>query len=469
MSAEHYKTLGNQFYVKNEFKLAIENYTLAIQNDPTVATYYGNRAASYIGLKDWEKAIADCHAALQIDPAFVKSYIRLGVAYTNLGNFYYAKDNLQKALEIEPENSLAVQNMREVHQAEELLARGREALSDKFYSVALNAFQQLMTISDSVFASLGVAESLIGLKRVSEAIKITAGVLRLDANNLDALYIRSLAFYSMGKLSDTSTLLTQILRRDPDMEKAQQLRKKIRAIEAKKDEGNQAFQSGNYEAAHAIYSEALELDPNLDSFNAILFSNRAAASKSMKNYDDAVSDLTSAIELDSQYHKAYIRRGQCYVEMEKFDEAVRDYEHILQEEQDNSEVRGLLREAKHQQKLAARKNYYKILGVEKTATNREIKKAYRSKALLLHPDKPDGDEEKFKELVEAYNVLSDPEKREKWDRGEDIEGGGIDMSEMFRQGGGFPGGFGGFGGGGFGGGGFGGGGFGGGGFPFHFN
>lgn len=64
------------------------------------------------------------------------------------------------------------------------------------------------------------------------------------------------------------------------------------------------------------------------------------------------------------------------------------------------------------------KDYYKILGVSKTATQDEIKKAYRKLAVKYHPDKNPGDkaaEEKFKEIVEANEVLSDPEKRKMYD------------------------------------------------------
>ena len=67
----------------------------------------------------------------------------------------------------------------------------------------------------------------------------------------------------------------------------------------------------------------------------------------------------------------------------------------------------------------AKRDYYEVLGVEKTATEDEIKKAYRKKAMEYHPDRNPGDKEaeaKFKEAAEAYDVLKDPDKRAAYDR-----------------------------------------------------
>ena len=69
--------------------------------------------------------------------------------------------------------------------------------------------------------------------------------------------------------------------------------------------------------------------------------------------------------------------------------------------------------------MATKRDYYEVLGVEKTATADEIKKAYRKKAIQYHPDKNPGDkeaEEKFKEAAEAYEVLSNPDKRSRYDQ-----------------------------------------------------
>lgn len=113
----------------------------------------------------------------------------------------------------------------------------------------------------------------------------------------------------------------------------------------------------------------------------------------------------------------------------------------------------------------SKRDYYEVLGVSKNATAEEIKKAYRQKAIQFHPDKNPGDkasEEKFKEAAEAYEILSSPEKKQRYDQyghaGMGNQGGfsGHNMSmddifsafgDIFGGGGGFSG-FGGFGGGG---------------------
>lgn len=116
----------------------------------------------------------------------------------------------------------------------------------------------------------------------------------------------------------------------------------------------------------------------------------------------------------------------------------------------------------------AKRDYYEILGINKSASQAEIKKAYRKQAIKYHPDKNPNDEEaeaKFKEAAEAYEVLSDENKKARYDQfghqafegGGGFGGGGMNMDDIFSQfgdifggafgGGGFSGFGGGFGGG----------------------
>ena len=113
----------------------------------------------------------------------------------------------------------------------------------------------------------------------------------------------------------------------------------------------------------------------------------------------------------------------------------------------------------------AKRDYYEVLGVDKSASAEEIKKAYKKMAIKYHPDKNPGDkeaEEKFKEVAEAYSILSDADKKARYDQfghagvegaGPDFSGGFGNLNDILNDlfggafGGGFGGGFGGFGGG----------------------
>ena len=109
--------------------------------------------------------------------------------------------------------------------------------------------------------------------------------------------------------------------------------------------------------------------------------------------------------------------------------------------------------------MAEETDYYKILGVERTATADEIKRAYKKVAIKYHPDRNPGDkeaEEKFKQAAQAYDVLRDPDKRARYDQfgAAGVDGaaggfggfgaGGMDLNDIFRNFGDIFGGFGGF-------------------------
>lgn len=126
--------------------------------------------------------------------------------------------------------------------------------------------------------------------------------------------------------------------------------------------------------------------------------------------------------------------------LENYEEAVRDFSSADRISPGEFGVKSKLKNAQVRLKQSKKKDLYKTLGISRDATSTEIKKAYKKSALRWHPDKNSGSEAEkakaekmFKDINEAYVILSDENKKARYDSGvdvEDIEGGG----------GGFPGG-----------------------------
>ena len=134
---------------------------------------------------------------------------------------------------------------------------------------------------------------------------------------------------------------------------------------------------------------------------------------------------------------------------EIFKNSTEDNEKVHACSSQNIKIKELLREAKHEMKRTNRKDYYSILNIDTSASVEEIKRAYRTQAMKHHPDKHsnDGEEDKkihekmFKEVGEAYAILSDSKQKEIFDNEEDIdnaewdvdEDGNIDSEAIWQQ------------------------------------
>jgi len=141
---------------------------------------------------------------------------------------------------------------------------------------------------------------------------------------------------------------------------------------------------------------------------------------------EALKDINQSIALNDSYTKAYLRRGNIYMTLKMFDEARYDFQKAKEREPTNQEAIKSLEEAKREEKKAKKRDYYQILGVSKDATESEIKKAYKKLAIKWHPDKNNQSEEAkkmaektFRDVNDAYTVLSDAKKKQMFDSGVD--------------------------------------------------
>lgn len=267
-----------------------------------------------------------------------------------------------------------------------------------------------------------------------ESIADTGKVLKGDGDNLYAFEIRGNSYYVLGELDTAMNHYRKGLKSDPEHKGCKggyRLVKKIQDLQKKYEK---ALSSKDFEGAISLLKKLIEIDPEHNSITPTAKLNMAKAYKELKKYKDAREILDAMVSGESNNAEAYIVLGQVLMEMDEFEEAVgrfRRANDILG--QNDHHAQEELRKAEAALKQSKQKDYYKILGVSRKATAKEIKKAYRDKALQWHPDKHTGEEEKekaekqFQLVAEANEVLSDDEKRRKYDRGEEVfpnQGGG---------------------------------------------
>eukprot|EP01091_Cochliopodium_minus_P005648 TRINITY_DN1554_c0_g1_i1.p1 TRINITY_DN1554_c0_g1~~TRINITY_DN1554_c0_g1_i1.p1 ORF type:complete len:485 (+),score=136.31 TRINITY_DN1554_c0_g1_i1:42-1496(+) len=476
-NAVQWKEDGNKFYLNNEYDEAIKCYSKAIELSPEDATYYGNRAQAYMMCKLYEKSINDCEYAIKLDPNFTKAFLRIANCHLQKGRISQSKNYYNIALKQEPNNKTALDGLQKIEKLSQIIQEAKNLLDKSEYDKTLHKCDQGMQISsenDTLY--LIQADAFVKLKKYGEASKIATIILRSDPSNTYAYFIRGSALYYQGNLEQALSHFTQALKIDPEDSKNIKARKICRNLEQIKEKGNKAFGQGNFEEAELQYSEALKVDPENFSILSQLHCNRAATRIKLSKFSEGVEDCNKALIYDKKYLKAFIRRGDCFMKLGKFQEAITDYK-AANEIEESKELKHKIHDAELELKKSKRKDYYQILGVARNADQKAIRKAYKKGVMEWHPDRHPPErkkmaEEKFKSISESYDILSDPKKKQRFDSGADIEEESMhdhnDMfQEFFSRRGGNP-----FGGGGFGGGSpFGGGGspFGNGGFSFSFN
>eukprot|EP01132_Coremiostelium_polycephalum_P006672 gene6672-8254_t len=441
LSHEDLKNKGNDYFKKEQYSDAIKCYTQAIElSESSIASYFGNRAAAHmaIGTKgSYQDAITDSLKALELDPKFIKGYVRAAKSYVQLGRIDEGQSIIVRGLAVDPSNSELLQEKSNV----QLLNTQINNLKESFKQnpSQLYVIEKILTQSKyNIPINMLKAKSLIASKQYSKASNLMTTFLQEDSRNPEYLYIRGLALYYQNNLTSAQQHFQNSLTFDPDYTESRIALKRLKSLESKKKEGNEAFSAKNYQQAYDLFTEALAIDPVFDIVNSQLYSNRAATLINLNKHSEAIKDCTSAIELDSNYGKAYIRRAQCYMKLEQFEDAVRDYEKAQTLDPENRDLHKTLKDAKIQLKKSLRKDYYKILGIGKDASDSEIKKAYRKLALQYHPDKnstlPEEEkahaEKMFKDIGEAYGILSDPNKKQRYDMGQDENGMPFDHEEM---------------------------------------
>lgn len=364
----------------------------------------------------YSDALEDCKRAVELDPHNPKILLRLARIYTSLGQ---PEEAIATFGRIHPAPSAkdmaaAKDMLRHVRSAQQALKDGTAAsmvlypldMAEKLLGIGALKPRKWQLMRGEALLKMGDANSL------GEVQNIAMSLLRLNSQDPEALVLRGRALYSQGENDKAVQHFRKALSCDPDFRDAIKWLRTVQKLERMKEEGNSQYKAGRWQAALDLYTSALEVDPTNKGTNSKILQNRALCRLKLKQYDEAIADCEKAISLDPQYMKARKTKANALGLAEKWEAAVREWKAIQELDPEDRTIAKEVRKAELELKKSQRKDYYKILGIEKSAGDQEIKKAYRKLAIVHHPDKNPGDanaEARFKDISEAYETLSDPQ------------------------------------------------------------
>jgi len=258
----------------------------------------------------------------------------------------------------------------------------------------------------------------------NDALDETMRLLKIKANDLEAILLRGNAFRYLGELDAAQVHYQTCLKWDSQHDGCKTADTGVTDFRKNDADARKALDGNNGEMAISLVEKCLQYlqKENMLFFIPRIYTLKCKAHVKLSQPDLAISACTEALQLDSKETEAHSLKGEAHILKQEYEEAVREYQKAVDGGDQNA--RSGLDNAKKLLKISLRKDYYKILEVEKIANPREIKKSYHRLALMWHPDKnPDNEEaaKKFNDIIEAYEVLSDEVKRGKYDRGEDLD------------------------------------------------
>ncbi|KAK4549066.1 hypothetical protein LTR36_007522 [Oleoguttula mirabilis] len=425
-----------------------------------------------------QDALTYFDAAIQRDPRNYLTVFKRGATYLSLGRNVQASRDFDQVLALKPgfEGALTQRAKIRARNAEwtsakqDYLAAGKHGgqewtdLEEAEGAAQIAADAEKAGDWETCVSSAGVAILVAGTSlelrqrrarcrfekgEVVEGVADLNHVLQINTGLTEPhLQIAAMTFYSLGETDKGITAVSKCLHNDPDNKACSKLRKSQKAIDRTLKKFNQLFEKRQYASAVKLlvpqsaddpgllqevkedvksYREAGYIHPKAtDGLYGTLVEKTCEAYAEMNNGKKAQTYCDEALQYDSNCLPALLNRAQRQIDADEFESAIASLTQAKDAHGLTQKIKDMLDKAQALLKRSKQKDYYKVLGVSRDADEREIKKAFRKLTVQHHPDKahqhgvaPEEAQRKMSAINEAYEVLSDPELKERFDRGDD--------------------------------------------------
>jgi len=429
-------------FSKGETDQSLQLWEQVIALEPDNDSNYYKRFRVYLRQQKLKEALSDLNSAISINPQNENALIQRNKLQMRMGKCKDAAVGYDELRRLNPGHP-DVAKRNEAAQCSQDIIVADQAMGAGNYPKAKDHLDRALRVAEaSAVLLLQRSWCWFHMGEQFETIADAGKVLKLESDNMEALELRGRAYFVIGELETAKNHLTRALKFDPEHKECKTVYRIVKKIMDGLKKYEKAAGSGDHAKAVEWLLKVIDYDPGHHYIVPKAQLDLAKSYRHLKNYKAARTACESVIAKEEGNAEAHKVLGQTFVDLEEFDKAVHALNKAKELSQGDRSIQEELRKAEAALKQSKQKDYYKILKIGRRATQKEIKKAYRDQALQWHPDKHSGEDEKekaekqFQLVAEAYEVLSDEEKRKKYDRGEEVlpnQGGGQGGGHPFQQ------------------------------------
>ncbi|BFZ00647.1 hypothetical protein BsWGS_03685 [Bradybaena similaris] len=422
---EQHLEMGKKLLAAGQLADALSHYHAAVEGDPDNYLTYFKRATVYLALGKSRSALSDLNKVCELKPDFNAALMQRASVLMKQGNLQEALIDFTNVMAKDPTNVEAQEKSQLIRQLEERVHLAQHYFQHQEYQEVINLLESAIENCpwDPALRELR-AEAYIAQGELFKAISDIRPAAKLVPDNTKAYYKLSLLHYQMGEEEESLMQIRECLKLDPDHKECFEHYKKLKKLVKQLQNVQEARNSRQYDECINKANQIMKTEPDIMPFTLRAKSYLCHCNAQSGNVNDALKSCSEVLQLDPDNVDAMVDKAEAHIANEDYDAAIRELQEAQERDQNSRRVQDTLSKAQKLQKQSKKRDYYKILGVKRNAKKKEILKAYRLLAMKWHPDKHEGPEKEkaqkvFIDLAAAKEVLTDPEKRERFDRGED--------------------------------------------------